>query len=236
MRLSVIIPVYNEAGTLSTVLQAVRAVPIDKEIIIVDGNSTDGTREILQREQLAGDLHVIYQTQKNGRGGALIEGMSCASGDIIAFQDADLELNPACFPDLIAPIESGQTSIVFGSRFLAGRPDMTFFQYWGNKAVTATLNLLWSTRLSDAETCYQVFRRELVQGMSFDRTDMSFTIELTLRLIQSGYPITEIPVTYHPRTYEEGKKLYWADGFIALWVLLKYRLLWLINPPARQKS
>lgn len=225
--LSVIIPVYNEAATLATVLDAVRAVPLDIEMVVVDGDSNDGTRNILQQQEaLHGDISVIYQSDRNGRGGALREGLAAARGDIVVFQDADLELDPACFPDLIRPILDGKTEVVFGSRFLRGRPRMTFLQYWGNRTVTGLLNLFWGTALTDAETCYQMFRREIVQEMAFDRRDMSFTIELTLRLIRAGYGILEVPVSYNPRTAREGKKLYWGDGFIALWVLINYRLQW----------
>lgn len=224
MKLSVIIPVYNEVGTLATVIGAVRAVPVDKEIIVVDGNSDDGTREVLGQEVARGDVRAIFQPGRNGRGGALREGLAVATGDVIVFQDADLELDPACFPVLLAPIERGETDVVFGSRFLRGRPPMTFLQYWGNRAVNAALNLLWGTHLTDVETCYQMFRREAVAGMAFDRTDMSFTVELALRLIRAGYRITEIPIAYTPRSRAEGKKLYWADGFVSLWVVLKYRL------------
>lgn len=224
MKLSVIIPVYNEAGTLSTVLEAVRRVPVEKEIIVVDGNSTDGTREILRHEEARGGLRAIYQSVRNGRGGALREGLEQASGDIIIFQDADLELDPACYPELLAPIERRETDVVFGSRFLRGRPRMTFLQYWGNKTVNLALNLFWGTNLTDVETCYQMFRREAIGGIAFERTDMSFTIELTLKLVRSGRRIVEVPVSYTPRGRGEGKKLYWADGFISLWVLLKYRL------------
>lgn len=227
--LSVIIPVYNEVNTIAQVIAAVRAVPIELEIVIVDGMSTDGTREILQQEETRGDVRVIYQSERNGRGGALREGMAAARGEIIVFQDADLELNPSCFPDLIEPIQSGSADVVFGSRFLRGKPRMTFLQYWGNRTVTGLLNLFWHTRLTDAETCYQVFRREIIRDMQFDRTDMSFTVELTLRLIHAGCRITEVPVDYFPRTHDEGKKLYWGDGFIALWVLVHYRVKWLFQ-------
>lgn len=230
-QLSVIIPVYNEVSTIAQVIAAVRAVPIDLEIIVVDGNSTDGTRGILEQEETHGDLRVIYQTIRNGRGGALRLGMQAAKGEIIIFQDADLELNPACMPDLIKPILHDRADVVFGSRFLNERPPMTFLQYWGNRIVTELLNILWHTNLTDAETCYQVFRRKTIQDMQFDRNDMSFTIELTLRLVQAGCRIEEVPVQYHPRTSEEGKKLYWGDGFIALWVLAKYRLLWSLKKP-----
>lgn len=226
MKLSVIIPCYNEVNTLATVIRAVRQVPIEKEIIVVDGNSTDGTREVLEAEAAAGDVRPIYQTVKDGRGGALRQGLEAAAGDVIVFQDADLELDPACFPDLLEPIRAGRADIVFGSRFLRGRPNMTFLQYWGNKGVNWTLNLLWATRLTDVETCYQMFRREAVEGLTFDRNDMSFTVELTLRLVRSRLRIAEVPVKYQPRTQEEGKKLYWADGFISLWVLVRYRVQW----------
>ncbi len=226
MKLSVIIPAYNEVATLATVLQAVRRVPLSMEIIVVDGNSTDGTREILERESLVGDLLPIYQGEKNGRGGALREGLQRATGDVIVFQDADLELDPSCFPELLAPVLAGRADVVLGSRFLKGRPIMTPLQYWGNRAVTASLNSLWGTRLTDVETCYQLFRRDLITDMQFDRNDMSFTIELLLRLIRTGRRIVEVPVSYQPRGKDEGKKLYWADGFISLWVLVQYRLKW----------
>lgn len=229
--LSVIIPVYNEAATLAQVLSAVRAVPLELEIVVVDGNSTDGTLEILREHEAQGDLRVIYQAERNGRGGALREGMAEARGDIIVFQDADLELDPACFPELVQPILADEADVVFGSRFLDGRPQMTFLQYWGNRAVTGLLNLFWGTRLTDAETCYQVFRREIINGMKFDRSDMSFTIELTLRLVRAGCRLAEVPVGYTPRTVDEGKKLYWGDGFVALWVLVKYRVKWWMTRP-----
>ena len=226
MRLSVIIPVYNEVRTLATVLDAVRAVPVEKEIIVVDGRSTDGTQLVLEKEAAKGDVRAVFQEIRNGRGGALREGLALATGDVVVFQDADLELDPACFPELLAPIARAEADIVFGSRFLQGRPTMTFLQYYGNVTVTRCLNLLWRTRLTDVETCYQVFRREAVEGMKFDRSDMSFTVELTLRLVRTGRPIAEVPIAYNPRGREDGKKLYWSDGFISLWVLVRYRVLW----------
>ncbi len=223
MKLSIIIPVYNEVRTLGTVLEAVRKVPLSKEIIVVDGNSTDGTREIIEREALRGDLIPILQRERNGRGGALQEGLAVATGDVVVFQDADLELDPACLPQLFEPIAAGECDVVFGSRFLGGRPEMTFLQYWGNRLVNFVLNLLYGTHITDVETCYQMFRREIVQGMNFDRRDMSFTVELAVRLIRQGVRICEVPVAYTPRSKAEGKKLYWADGFISLWVLFRYR-------------
>jgi len=223
MMLSVIIPVYNEAATLSAVLEAVRSLPLEKEIIVVDGNSTDGTRGILQREEARGGLRAIYQPARNGRGGALREGLALARGEVVVFQDADLELDPACLPQLLEPIARGETQAVFGSRFLQGRPCMTFLQYWGNRAVNAVMNLLWGTRLTDVETCYQMFRRDAIEGIAFDRNDMSFTIELALKLARSGCRIIEMPIGYNPRGRGEGKKLYWFDGIVSLWVLIKYK-------------
>ncbi len=225
MKLSVIIPVYNEVATLATVLEAVRRVPLEKEIIVVDGNSTDGTRAVLERESAAGDIVAVFQRAKNGRGGALREGLARATGDVVIFQDADLELDPACFPDLAAPIQRGETAVVFGSRFLRGRPDMTFLQYWGNRVINSVLNLLWGTDLTDVETCYQMFRRAAVEGMRFERNDMSFTLELTIALIERGHRIAEVPITYRPRGKAEGKKLYWGDGFVGLWLLARSRFL-----------
>jgi glycosyltransferase involved in cell wall biosynthesis len=226
MKLSVIIPVWNEATTIRQVVEAVRAVPLDTEIIVVDGQSTDGTLEILAQCAAEGGVRVLSQQVRNGRGGALRDGILEATGDVIVFQDGDLELDPACFPELLEPIASDRADIVFGSRFLGGRPQMTFLQFWGNKAVNFSLNLLWGTRLTDVETCYQMFRREAVEGLTFDRTDMSFTVELTLRLVRTRRRIAEVPVEYIPRTAAEGKKLYWADGFISLYVLLYYRVIW----------
>ncbi|MEI7633770.1 MAG: glycosyltransferase family 2 protein [bacterium] len=223
MMLSVIIPVYNEVSTLSAVLGAVRRVPVEKEIIVVDGHSTDGTRDILLREEERGGLRVIYQTARNGRGGALRAGLAVARGDVVVFQDADLELDPACLPQLLEPIARGETEVVFGSRFLRGRPRMTFPQYWGNRAVNMTMNLLWGTRLTDVETCYQMFRRRAIDGIAFDRNDMSFTIELALKLARAGRRIIEAPIDYAPRGRGEGKKLYWFDGIVSLWVLIKYK-------------
>ncbi|MBN1517993.1 glycosyltransferase family 2 protein [Candidatus Sumerlaeota bacterium] len=223
MKLSVIIPVYNEKRTIDIILDKVRCVPIDKEIIIVDGASEDGTRELLQAQEQNEDTQVIYQQRRNGRGAALKEGLAVAQGDIVIFQDADLELDPADYPALIAPLEAGQTDVVFGSRFLRGRPTMTFLQYWGNRAMNIACNLLYGTRLTDVETCYQVFRREALDGMQIVNNNFAFTIELTAKLIKAGHDIQEIPIQYVPRGRYEGKKIYWADGFISLWTLFKCR-------------
>jgi dolichol-phosphate mannosyltransferase len=225
MKLSVIMPVFNERRTISLMLEKVRAVPIDKEIIVVDGGSFDGTRELLRMEEGRPDTRVIYEPERRGRGRAIKEGLRVARGEIVIFQDADLELDPADYPALIAPLDSGECDVVFGSRFLSGRPVMTFLQYWGNRVVNLAVNLLYGTRLTDVETCYQVFRREAVQGMELASNHFAFTVELTVKLIKRGHRIKEIPIQYIPRGRLEGKKIRWADGFGSLWALIKYRFL-----------
>lgn len=227
MKLSIIIPVYNEHRTIGLVLQKVRnvAISISKEIIIVDGNSIDGTREILESHRGEPDLHIIYQQAPLGRGHALKQGLAHATGDVVIFQDADLELDPEDYPELLQPILTGRADVVFGSRFLRGKPNMTFLQYWGNRAINWSVNLLYGTRLTDVETCYQVFRRDVIQGYNLVNNDFAFTVELAVKLIKGRNQITEIPIIYIPRGRAEGKKIYWADGFLSLWTLLKYRFL-----------
>jgi glycosyltransferase involved in cell wall biosynthesis len=225
VRLSVIIPVYNERRTIETVLRKVRDVPVDKEIVVVDGNSIDGTREILERCREEFGLVLLQQSAPLGRGHALKEGLRRATGDVVIFQDADLELDPADYPNLLEPIASGRADVVFGSRFLRARPRMGFLQYWGNRAINSGVNLLYRTRLTDVETCYQVFRRELIQDFQLLNNDFAFTVELTVKLIKAGHAITEIPIVYIPRGRAEGKKIYWADGFLSLWTLIKYRFV-----------
>jgi dolichol-phosphate mannosyltransferase len=223
MKLSVIMPVFNERRTIGLILEKVRAVPIEKEIIVVDGGSFDGTRELLKAEEAKPDTRVIYEPERRGRGRAIKEGLLAARGEIVIFQDADLELDPSDYPALIAPLELGAADVVFGSRFLKGRPLMTFMQYWGNRVINIAVNLLYGTRLTDVETCYQVFRREALAGMELENNHFAFTVELTVKLIKRGCRIQEIPIQYIPRGRLEGKKIYWGDGFVSLWTLIKHR-------------
>jgi glycosyltransferase involved in cell wall biosynthesis len=228
MKLSVIIPVYNERRTIEAVLQKVREVPmpgVTKEIIVVDGNSVDGTRDILEKHRDDPDTTIVFEPEPRGRGSALKEGLKRATGDVVIFQDADLELDPADYPALLEPLARGQAEVVFGSRFLPGRPRMGFYQYWGNRMINAAVNLLYGTRLTDVETCYQVFRRELIQNFDLVNNDFAFTVELTVKLIKAGHTIQEIPIAYIPRGRAEGKKIYWMDGVLSLWTLVKYRFL-----------
>lgn len=229
MKLSVIVPVYNEHRTISIMLEKVRAVPVEKEIIVVDGNSEDGTKDLLAKEEAQPDTKVIYQTTRNGRGNALKEGIRAATGDVIIFQDADLELDPNDYPALLRPILEDKADVVFGSRFLRGRPRMTFLQYWGNQVINISLNVLFSRelkgrRLTDVETCYQVFRRECFSDLDIIANHFAFTVELTVRLILARHRLEEIPISYFPRGKAEGKKIYWGDGVASLWTLLKIRI------------
>lgn len=225
MLLSVIVPVYNERRTINAILNKVRAVDIEMEIIVVDGCSEDGTRELLAEEEKRSDTRVIYETSRSGRGNALKLGIAEARGDVILFQDADLELDPSDYPMLLAPILAGECDVVFGSRFLRGRPKMGFLQYWGNRVVTASVNMLYGSRLTDVETCYQVFRRGTIDGMKLHNNDFAFTVELTAKLLKNGHAIREIPISYFPRGRAQGKKIYWGDGFASLWTLIKYRFV-----------
>ncbi|MGF1573877.1 MAG: glycosyltransferase family 2 protein [Sumerlaeia bacterium] len=231
MKVSVIVPVLNEVRTIELILEKVRRSPVEKEIIIVDGNSEDGTVEKLQLQEKMPGTIVIYQKARRGRGNALKVGMRKATGDVIIFQDADLELDPDDYPSLLKPILDGDADVVFGSRFMRGRPNMTFLQYWGNMAVNFWVDLLYrkelsrnGTVLTDVETCYQVFRRKCLHGMRIRNNNFAFTVELTARLILAGHKIIEIPISYFPRGKAEGKKVYWGDGFASLWILLLVRL------------
>jgi glycosyltransferase involved in cell wall biosynthesis len=229
LKVSVIVPVYNEVRTIDLILEKVRRSPISKEIIIIDGNSEDGTVERLHEQEKYSNTTVIYQKSRRGRGNALKIGMKQAKGKYIIFQDADLELDPADYPALIEPLDSNEADVVFGSRFLRGRPAMTFLQYWGNQAINFSINVLYRPELkrqilTDVETCYQVFRRRCVAGMHIKNNNFAFTVELTARFILRKYRIKEIPIRYFPRGKAEGKKIYWGDGFASLWTLLIVRL------------
>lgn len=227
--LSVIVPVYNEVRTVDLLLEKVRRSPVDKEIIVVDGGSEDGTVELLREQEQRAGTTVVYQGERRGRGNALKVGLHRARGEVVIFQDADLELDPDDYPALLEPIRSGEADVVFGSRFLRGKPRMTFLQYWGNQAVNLAVNVLFfrelgGRRLTDVETCYQVFRRRCLSGMHIQNNEFAFTVELTAKFIRGGHRFAEIPISYFPRGRSEGKKIYWGDGVASLWTLLLVRL------------
>ncbi|GAB4512648.1 MAG: glycosyltransferase family 2 protein [Anaerolineae bacterium] len=228
LTLSVIIPCYNEVLTLEEVIERVRAVNLADEIVIVDDGSTDGTRDILKRLEAEGhsDLRIIYHTVNQGKGAALVTGFKASTGDILLIQDADLEYDPRDYPLLIRPIQEGITPIVYGSRFLGGpRKAMNFWNMVANKGLTLVTNVLYNAILSDMETCYKVFRRELVSNMVIRARGFEFEPEFTAKILKKGIRIYEVPISYNGREWTEGKKIKWTDAPIALWTLVKYRFV-----------
>lgn len=230
--LSIVIPVYNERNTLLALLQAVQKSDIGsikKEIIIVDDYSTDGTRELLKEIEAKKHTIVLYQDRNQGKGAAVRRGFSAATGDFILIQDADLEYNPAEYPSLLAPLLQGEADVVYGSRFLGGQPKrvLFFWHYVGNKVVTAFSNLLTNVNLSDMETCYKAFTKEVVHAILPRLESNRFGIEpeLTAWVARYKFRIYEVGISYRGRTYEEGKKIHWKDGIAALWFIVKYNLL-----------
>jgi len=226
LKLSVVIPAYNEKPTIAEIIARVKATPYDKEIIVVDDGSTDGTREIL-RQMPGGDvLQVIYREKNGGKGAAVHDGFERASGDIILIQDADLEYDPREYPALIQPIMEGRASVVYGSRFLGGpRRAMFFTHMLGNQLLTFVTNVLYDTILSDMETCYKVFKAEVVKGMPLKSRRFEMEPEITARVLKKGIRIYEVPISYAGREFAEGKKITWRDGITALWTLIKYRFV-----------
>jgi glycosyltransferase involved in cell wall biosynthesis len=223
--LSVIMPVYNERETLSEILAQVRAVDLEKEIVVVDDGSTDGTRDVLREEGKKGDLKIIYHEANQGKGAAVRTGLEHASGDVIIIQDADLEYDPHEYPRLLKPILEGEAEVVYGSRSLVFKETMFFLQALGNKVVTLVTNLLYGIALSDMETCYKVFRAEVIKSIPLRSRRFEFEPEITAKLLRRGYRIHEVPISYKGREYHEGKKLTWRDGITALWTLVKYRFV-----------
>lgn len=230
MKLSVIIPVYNEAKTIESLLAAVSAVDLpglEKEIVIVNDCSTDGTREIL--DSLSGTQYKIFHQEINqGKGAALRRGFKEATGDFVVIQDADLEYDPKEYPILIGPLQDGRADVVFGSRFIGDRPHrvLFFWHYVGNKILTVFSNMLTGLNLTDMETCYKAFNRAALLAILPKLRSNRFSIEpeITARVVQKKLRIYEVGVSYSGRTYTEGKKIGWKDGFSALWAIVKYNL------------
>jgi len=229
VKLSIIIPVYNEEQTIGEIVERVRAVDlpgVEKEIIIANDGSSDGTREAMARSDWSGDPRItIHELQINvGKGAAVRLGLRYATGDIILIQDADLELNPQEYGRLIEPILAGRTDVVYGSRFLKPTARLSFRTRFGNQLLTSFTNVLFGARLTDMETAYKVFRRHVLDGIRLRCVGFDFEPELTAKLLRAGRPIVEVPISYHPRRIDEGKKIRWTDGFDALYVLVKARL------------
>ena len=220
--LSVVMPVYNERTTIEEIIRRVLAVPLRIELIVVDDGATDGTSEILDALQKELKFTLLRQTNA-GKGAALRSGFAAVTGDLVVVQDADLEYSPEEYPQLIELICDGKADVVYGSRFLGRHRAFMFAHYVGNKFLTLATNVLYNTMLTDMETCYKVMRTDVLRSMTLRSDGFGIEPELTAKIFKRGYRVYEVPITYDGRGYEEGKKIGWRDGVVALWVLLKYR-------------
>jgi glycosyltransferase involved in cell wall biosynthesis len=235
--LSVVIPVYNERATVEELLQRVQAVAVEKELIIVDDGSTDGTREVLQqlaataassaaRHGTKNDIKIFFQDTNRGKGAALRRGFQEARGDIVLVQDADLEYDPQDYYALLQPIERGHADVVYGSRFLSGPHRVLFFwHYVGNRLLTTLSNVFTNLNLSDVWTCYKAFKREVLEQIDLREERFGFEPEVTAKIAKARCRVYEVPISYHGRTYGEGKKITWKDGFKGIWCIVRYNLL-----------
>jgi glycosyltransferase involved in cell wall biosynthesis len=228
MKLSIVIPCYNERNTIATIVAAVRAAPVaQKEIIVVDDCSTDGTRDILKSEIEPLVTKVIYHPINCGKGAALRTGFAAATGEAVIVQDADLEYDPQEYPRLLKPVMDGRADVVFGSRFMGGEAHRVVY-FWhmvGNRFLTLLSNMCTNINLTDMETCYKLFRREILQKITIEENRFGFEPEITAKVAAiEGCRIFEVGISYYGRTYAEGKKIGWRDGFRAIYAIIKYNL------------
>ncbi len=227
-KVSIVIPCFNEQGTIEQIVRAVRTAPLDDiEIIVVDDGSTDGTAAVLKEKVSSIANRIIYQPRNRGKGAALRAGFAAATGDVIVVQDADLEYNPEDYPVLLEPIFSGKADAVFGSRFMGGRPHRVLY-FWhmvGNKFLTLLSNMFTNLNLTDLETCYKAFRAPLVKSLDLRENRFGFEPEVTAKLAKARCRIYEVGISYNGRTYKEGKKVNWKDGVRTIYAILRYNLL-----------
>jgi glycosyltransferase involved in cell wall biosynthesis len=221
--LSVVMPVFNERETIDEIITRVLAVPLRLELIVVDDRSTDGTFERLQALSAEGRFRLYRHERNLGKGAALRTGFAHVTGDLVVIQDADLEYSPEEYPELIDLIVKGRADVVYGSRFLGRHRVFLFTHYLGNRLLTLITNVLYNTMLTDMETCYKVMRADVLKAFTLHSNGFGIEPELTAKIFKRGYRVYEVPITYDGRGYEEGKKITWRDGVVALWVLLKYR-------------
>jgi glycosyltransferase involved in cell wall biosynthesis len=221
--LSVVMPVYNERDTIQEIIPRVLSVPVRMELIVVDDGSTDGTRELLRALAQQFQFKLIFQEKNGGKGAALRRGFQEVTGDLMVIQDADLEYSPEEFPDLISLICQGRADVVYGSRFIGRHRVFLFTHYAGNRLLTLITNVLYNTMLTDMETCYKVMRTEVLRSMALRSNGFGIEPEMTAKIFKRGYRVYEVPISYDGRGYDEGKKITWRDGLVALWVLIKYR-------------
>ena len=226
MKLSIIVPIYNEKDLLETVLRNVRsAIPFEHELILVDDHSTDGTLEILKKEAENPDTIIVCHEKNQGKGAAIRSGLKHATGDIIIIQDADMEYDPRDIPKVIQPILEGKTKVAYGSRFLGSVEKMRLPNFVANKILAWLVTILYFQRITDEATAYKAFRKEVIRSLDLKCNRFEFCPEVTARVLRRGEKIVEVPVTFSARTFEEGKKIGWRDFIIAVWTLLKYRVV-----------
>jgi glycosyltransferase involved in cell wall biosynthesis len=225
MKLSIVMPVYNEAATIHEIVTRVRAIERNKEMVIVDDGSSDGTAERLKEiDNQYDDVSVFYHEENRGKGAALQTGFAKSSGDIIIIQDADLEYDPRDYEALLVPILDGRADVVYGSRFLGGPHRVLYFwHYIGNKLVTLLSDAFSNLNLTDMETCYKVFKREILNEIKLKSNHFGFEPEFTMKIAKKGLRVYEVPISYSGRTYEEGKKIVWKDGFKAIFAIIWFR-------------
>lgn len=222
MKLSVIIPVYNEKDCIEEVISRVKAVPVDKEIIVVDDCSTDGTREVLKRID---GINLLLHDRNRGKGAAIRTALKEITGEIVIIQDADMEYPPEQYPEVIKPIIDGYADVVFGSRFLGLHRVFLFWHFVGNRFLTLLTNVLYNTILTDMETGVKAFKREVFEKIRIKSNGFDFEPEITAKVLKKGFRLYEMPITYYGRGYEEGKKITWRDAIPAIWAIIKYRFV-----------
>lgn len=226
MKLSVIVPVYNEKNTIKKILDLILLVPVEKEIIVVDDGSSDGTRTVIQ-EKFSGhpEIRIIFHEKNTGKGKAIRTGIAAASGDAVIIQDADLEYDPMDYLKLTEALEKNGVSVVYGSRFLDKTHVTSSWHRFVNFFLTAVTNFLFSSKLTDMETCYKLFRTPLIKGLDLKSDGFEIEVELTAKVLKLGEKIMEVPISYKGRSFHEGKKIGWKDGFNAIFMLVRYRFL-----------
>ena len=230
MKLSVIMPVFNELKTIEVIIGKVDSLRIDKEVVIVDDCSTDGTREILELKKKGREsggtgknFKIIFHQKNQGKGAALRTGLGYVTGDYVIIQDGDLEYNPEEYLKLIAEVEASHDQVVYGSRFLGRSLEMSTLHWWGNRLLTFITNILYGAKLSDMETCYKLIKTSLFKSLNLKSNQFEIEPEITAKILKKGITIKEVPINYLGREFHQGKKITWRDGFSSLWALIKYR-------------